>query len=438
MTIIPRLAPTTAGLKPRAFRPGDSFRPPAPAPILIQQAPEIEVPGVPRRTKIWELSKHLHCSVIGTCLSTSELRQLLAKTHAIAASASDHDLHSQGVLLAAQHDGAGKRLNKALDKRHRLAVNRFAKAKSTDDVRGLWREAVKRGEIPGGYWAALTHSATSEALARECFDEVHMLSHLVGAAGRADIRRLSALEAENAALRDKARRQEEQLRHGMSARDAKIRELGALLSRRIAETAGKSQGEEDPGERATLGKLIGDLERRVSGESSRRVALEARLQRLAQELDGERQRSADAARREAALRQELDAIEARLSPGTEGAAAGTAAEDLAGLSLLYVGGRPSQVSHLRALSEKLGAQFVHHDGGVEERSGALAGLVSRADIVMFPIDCVSHEAALGVKRLCRQAAKPYMPLRSTGLTSFMAALGAREIAQLRLDASLAS
>jgi hypothetical protein len=95
---------------------------------------------------------------------------------------------------------------------------------------------------------------------------------------------------------------------------------------------------------------------------------------------------------------------------------------LAGLSVLYVGGRPDKLGHLRAFGEQLGARFLHHDGGIDDRSGLLAGIVSRADMVMFPVDCVSHEAVAMVKRLCRQMSKPYFPLRSTGMGSFMAAL----------------
>jgi hypothetical protein len=93
-----------------------------------------------------------------------------------------------------------------------------------------------------------------------------------------------------------------------------------------------------------------------------------------------------------------------------------------GLSLLYVGGRPNQVAHLRALSERRGAELLHHDGGIEHHPDLLAGLTSRADIVLFPVDCVSHDAALMVKRLCRQAGKRFIPLRSASTTSFLAAL----------------
>jgi uncharacterized protein DUF2325 len=93
-----------------------------------------------------------------------------------------------------------------------------------------------------------------------------------------------------------------------------------------------------------------------------------------------------------------------------------------GLSLLYVGGRPNQIAHLRALAEDRGAALLHHDGGIEHHPDLLAGLTSRADIVLFPVDCVSHDAALTVKRLCRQSAKRFIPLRSAGTTSFLAAL----------------
>jgi hypothetical protein len=119
----------------------------------------------------------------------------------------------------------------------------------------------------------------------------------------------------------------------------------------------------------------------------------------------------------ASLRAELSSIEADLQPATE-----ALPWRVDGLTLLYVGGRPHQVAQLRAVSAGKGAELLHHDGGIEHHPDLLAGLTSRADIVLFPVDCVSHDAALMVKRLCRQTGKRFIPLRSAGTTSFLAAL----------------
>jgi hypothetical protein len=103
----------------------------------------------PRRTKIWEFSQHLHCSIVGTCLSTAELRQMLKKLGRTTQDCTDHELHGMALTLAGRHDDAGRQLNKALDHRHRLAVSLFAKTTDEAAVRALWGDALRRGEIPG-------------------------------------------------------------------------------------------------------------------------------------------------------------------------------------------------------------------------------------------------------------------------------------------------
>jgi hypothetical protein len=48
--------------------------------------------------------------------------------------------------------------------------------------------------------------------------------------------------------------------------------------------------------------------------------------------------------------------------------------------------------------------------------------VQQADVVLFPVDHVSHTATGIIKRLCKDSGKIYVPLRSAGLASFLAAL----------------
>src|SRR5215468_9848980 len=109
------------------------------------------------RFRIWDLHTSLHCSIIGTCLTQGELRRLLRRLKVEGAeTAGDHDLHMLGVLLASRPKGGAKLLQKMLDHRHRLAINRFAKAGDEAEVAALWDAAMKGGDIPGAYWA-LTH-----------------------------------------------------------------------------------------------------------------------------------------------------------------------------------------------------------------------------------------------------------------------------------------
>ncbi len=101
---------------------------------------------------------------------------------------------------------------------------------------------------------------------------------------------------------------------------------------------------------------------------------------------------------------------------------GEPALELCDRTILYVGGRPNQIPQLKALVERTGARFLHHDGGIEHSSSLLPGLISRADVLLFPIDCISHDAVATLKRLCRQLEKPYLPLRTASLATLASSL----------------
>jgi hypothetical protein len=114
-------------------------------------------------------------------------------------------------------------------------------------------------------------------------------------------------------------------------------------------------------------------------------------------------------------------MEAQIS-GWLGEEQSALAPQLGGAQVLYVGGRAHQVPQLKALVERAGGKFLHHDAGIEHSMTLLPGLISRADWVVFPIDCVSHEAAGILKRQCRQLAKPFVPVRTSSLASLLSGL----------------
>ncbi len=92
-------------------------------------------------------------------------------------------------------------------------------------------------------------------------------------------------------------------------------------------------------------------------------------------------------------------------------------EDLCGKRILYVGGMHKMVQHYRKVIEERGGEFMHHDGGKEIAKSRLPGMIFQADAVVCPIDCVSHDACLSVKKYCKQSQKPYLMMRGSGLSS---------------------
>jgi hypothetical protein len=98
--------------------------------------------------------------------------------------------------------------------------------------------------------------------------------------------------------------------------------------------------------------------------------------------------------------------------------------DLDQRTILFVGGLKQQVPHMRRYVEEHNGSLSHHDGGMEDNMSRLAKLFGRADLVLFPVDLVSHSAQTEVKKLCRRWDKPYLPMPSASISVFKQALSA--------------
>lgn len=387
-------------------------------------ADDIEFGNGRRRERLWELSGHLHCSIIGTCLSTADLRQFFAKMKdPLAKTASEHEIHSLAVRGAGMRGLPGKLLHKMLDKRHEIYVRRFAKADTLEEVRTLWRACLDKGEVPGAYWAVMTHPLTDQALIREAFGDVHMLSHLVGMSNRADISRLRALERDLGARDEEIARQQQRLQD-MARETARDRSaLERALDQARAELRRLVEKEVlTPTAAGYDGEAVMALRQKLGDEKAYGAALAARLAEREEEL-ARLSRTLEQSQLHAGhLEREVALLEGLLAQPVAPSVTDGAERPLAGHTLLYVGGLSRLTEHLRDLSARAGARFLAHDGGKQETTSLLPGLVSQADICLFPVDCISHLAASQVKRLCGEAGKPFVPLRSASLASFVAAL----------------
>lgn len=379
-----------------------------------------------RRHRIWEINRGWHCSLIGTCLTLSDLRSLARKLSLRNDGADDLDyrLHGHFVREAGEGGKAAKLLTKLLDHRHAGAVRRFQRLTTTDEVAAAWQECFKSGDIPGPFWAALSHPHTTTELGTRIYSDVHMLSHLVGASNRADLSVLRQMEMDMAELEDRLEKSNRRHSQRMDEKDhlidtlqQQVSTLSVALKKAEAATQQRPPSVEVPSDSAyspAHALEIDRMKRQMEDVTAQNAELNRVNKVLAQSVH--------------ALESEVTALEQSLSPDVTDAtdaADATGAScpfDLNGRCILYVGGRAPNVCRLRDLVTRWNGELVHHDGGLEKSLEELSSAVIKADAVVFPTDCVSHQAMHKVKRLCRKSMKPYVPLRSSGVAAFVAGL----------------
>ena len=386
---------------------------------------------------IWDHADY-HCPIVGTCLTTAELRKLAVRVGLVLPqNVSDYELHGAFVTLAKRAERPAKIVQKFLDRKFKRQMKRFAKAEGDEALWSLWTEMADAGDIPGAFWAVMRHQGASEKLLAQIYGEVHMLSHLVGASTRADLRRLSEAQA-----------QVEQLQSALAERKTVLRNAVAVWKRRTLElerelSNERARREKTERERISLRER---LESHSVAELERdRQTLSVQLERLQDRLvlsEAETRRQAciieSNYREESLLRgqlterdHEVEALELALLEGLQpktpcGAACDNPAAcpcpRLRGKCVLYVGGRSGLRGQYRMLGERFGCEVLHHDGGMEQSSQHLQQMLNRADAVVCPVDCVSHEACALVKRMCRSSMKPVLFARSSGLSSLASSL----------------
>lgn len=380
-----------------------------------------------KRLTLSDIEQPFYCSIVGTCLTLDELRKL-ADDLSLPAAESDYDLHVAFIELANHNAKVNRILNKKLDRKFRRTIARFRTARSEQDLLSLWCEARREGKIPGAYWATLTHPEATGAVIGQAFGDIHMLSHLSGASRRVDIRELRRLERESeqqcdeiAALRKSLHANQHELRlrtkdlEDVRAHAAELSDTCSALRRQNEALQSNDASRLREQLQTTIKRLERvDLQFRHAERDRHMVQ-----QRLTESEDRERERARECEE----LRGDIQALERELSRALgAGFASDRDSARLHGHSVLYVGGRTHLVARYREVVERRGAVFIHHDGGSDD--DRLTEHVSRADIVCCPVDCVSHNACLRVKRCCRRLSKGCAFLRSSGLSALVGHLDA--------------
>lgn len=160
------------------------------------------------RRRVWELSQASHCPLVGVTLPLNALRRLVERVTGGKLLHDDYDIHVGAVSECVLRNPLSEALQKELERRYAGDVQRFRAARTTREVGALWARAVAAGNLPGAFWAGLTHARCTPELEQQMCRDIHMVQHQAGACARADIDRVKALDAENVRLtRELARAQ---------------------------------------------------------------------------------------------------------------------------------------------------------------------------------------------------------------------------------------
>lgn len=403
-------------------------------------------PGVPwkspapLRKKLWELDQYYHCSVIGTCLTLAELRQIQRRLGGTTRTlATDHDLHRAFVGAARDATPAGRLLHKLLDRKYKPAIQQIGKAQSAEEFAAYWDAAVNAGDVAGAYWALITQPNVPNPVLDRVYGEVHMLSHLSGASIRVDLqelnrlrRRCPELETQLADTKIAARRRLAEQEDAITALNKRLARALEAESRLQAAEARLAVLEGQP----LTARLLAEVETlsgRLNAERERAERAEAAADHWKQQATRSIDQNQWLAQQLAESRQERDMLEITLerlleSPGADiddaDATVDATSADLVGRCVLYVGGRQSLCAHFRELVERRNGRFIYHDGGREDARAQLWDVVQQADAVFCPLDCVSHDAVHRIKRFCERNTKPLVLLPRASLAAFNRGLNA--------------
>lgn len=369
-----------------------------------------------RRHRLWELEGHAHCPVVGVCLPLPALRRLYEKAEHEAAPADDYDFHCAAVARCKQRSPLAEAVNKALDRRFALDIQRAARCKTAEELRAWWDDVRDSRGMPGAFWATLTHPHCTVPLASLVLGQVHMLQHQVGMVTRVEVERFEALIDENAVLsRQLASAQE---RSTLAAREAATRI--EELQRTVVQLRGQLLAAETA--REGLHARLQELES-ARPDLPQRTELQRKVLELREQLHGlRRARQRDDLARPGGAEPAPAPLPQPVAAAAKPCLAAVAVP-LQERSVLCVGGRTASVPAYRALIERAGARFLHHDGGEEDSTARLDATLAAADLVICQTGCVSHGAYWRVKDHCRRTGKRCVFVETPSRHALARALG---------------
>lgn len=349
-----------------------------------------------RRWRLWDLHRGIHGALLALAFSEEDLRRLLRKAEvAVPGEARFYDIHRHFCDACTTRNRLSEMVEKALEQKASTRTLALRSVRESQALEAKWREAWSKGRGLGAiFWAFLAHPAATEETRAGFYADVHELFYTSMAEREALLTQVETLEHKSFALEKRKRE-----------------EVAALNARLLKALSAKPAGAE-PHQHV---EAVAQARKRAEIAELKLARAEARMRTLEERIEALKLRGAD---KEEVQEPAAPGASQETPPRIVHTAQVTAITRIPGVRIVYVGGRPGVIDHIRDFCTLRGAVFQHHDGGIEQSPVRLTEVLSSADVVFFPVECVSHEAVLHLKAHCKSRNIPLVPLRNASLSTF--------------------
>lgn len=387
-------------------------------------------PSKRNRTKLWELDHNYHCAIIGTCLTMDEVKKLLRSFRVNIDSRCSYEIHTAIVSIISLRDFPSKKVQSYLDKKFKVALQTTRKM-NANELKKEWKRVLNNGDLIATFWAVMSHPYTNEDMKKYFYGDIHMLSHMSGASNRADLKRLNFLETTQKESNFEAQ--------GQLIKYQKLQAENIHLQATVQQQTEKIYGLANQVEALTnaneqlmalnnvdqcrqLNLQIEKLKNKISFQKNEIEIYQKKTKHL-DKINAElNHQNGLYQKTDITYKHEIKHLQYRLDQSKIKEKCQLNERGLCGQCILYVGGKSNLIPYYREMVEEKAGNFLHHDGGLEKNTHNLSDSLNRADLVVFPSDCISHDAYWKIKKACKKQQKPYKYLQSAGLHSLSSAL----------------
>jgi hypothetical protein len=382
------------------------------------------------RLSIWEIQERFKCPVIGWCFDIAEQKEVLKKEGISTKDKSNFEIHEIVVESLAEENHLSRRIDSWLNRKYQKEIKELSSLKQEEFIR-RWNASLKKGEVEGILWVAVTKTDLSTEVEKSIFGDMHMEMHVRAKQLGKERQRLDQ-EAKRNEILSESVREVSRTNRILKRENEDLKYQLAIVSR-LSDTL-RSQNQELENELSKVNEndFIAGLQKENAELRAGRDEVLKQIsvyERELRKLQNQNKKLLFKLKKQWQTR--IHGSSELGSPINQNADSSlhdrVSSLDLSQMCVLLVGGLPQMESLYRRMIEGNKGVFEYHDGRMNAGAKELGGQVRRADLVLCCIDHSSHTAASVVKKLCKKYKKPLQMLFNSSLNNiFLTLLAVRD------------